>query len=332
MLRTTDPIESGLWRRAKDKGMKIISTQSLIIGAGPAGYTAGIYLGRYGRQPIIVSGPLQGGQLMLTTEVENFPGFRAPIQGPALMQECAAQAVACGADLVEDSIEAVDFSKKPFICMGTKACYVAETIIMATGASTLWLGLESETHFRGYGVSSCATCDGRFFRGKDVAVVGGGNTAIEEALFLAQHVKSVTIIHRRDSLRADRVLQERAFGDPKISFLWNHVVQEIKGRQEPHKHITQIVVQNTQTNAISILDRQGLFIAIGHTPNTDLVKGTLDVDSEGYLLTEPGSSKTKIAGVFAAGDVQDKIYRQAVTAAGQGCMAAMDAERFLQHA
>lgn len=303
---------------------------TLIIGGGPAGYTAAIYLARYGRTPTVVMGPMPGGQLMLTTEVENFPGFRAPVQGPWLMDECAAQAQACGATLEQDEIVSVDFSQRPFVCQGQRTTYHAETVILATGASTLWLGLPSETAFRGYGVSSCATCDGRFFKDRDVAIVGGGNSAVEEALFLAQLASSVTLIHRRDQLRADKVLQERILAHPKVRMLWNHQVQEVLGKEKPVKHVTGVRVQHTQTGQDQMLDVDALFIAIGHTPNTHLFKTWLDLDGDGYIVTQAGSSKTGLPGIFAAGDVQDKVYRQAITAAGQGCMAAMDAERFLQ--
>ena len=309
--------------------MKEHHTQSLIIGGGPAGYTAAIYLARYGRNPTVVMGPEPGGQLTLTTEVENFPGFREPVQGPWLMEEFAAQAAAYGTQLHEDLIVDVDFTKAPFICQGEKTRYVCQTVIIATGASTKWLGLESETFFRGYGVSSCATCDGRLFKGKDVAIVGGGNTAVEEALFLAQHVNSVTLIHRRDALRADKVLQERLFAHPKVHALWDHVVEEVQGTSSP-KAVNAVVVKNVHTGDLSTLNVQGLFVAIGHSPNTGLFRSFLTVDSEGYLVGKPGSSESTVPGVFMAGDVQDKVYRQAITASGQGCMAAMDAERFLQ--
>jgi thioredoxin reductase (NADPH) len=304
-------------------------TQSLIIGGGPAGYTAAIYLARYGRNPTVVTGPEPGGQLTLTTEVENFPGFREPVQGPWLMEEFAAQAAAYGAQLHQDKIIEVDFSKAPFVCQGEKTRYLCQTVIIATGASTKWLGLDSETFFRGYGVSSCATCDGRLFRGKDVVIVGGGNTAVEEALFLAQHVNSVTLIHRRNALRADKVLQERLFAHKKVHVLWDHVVEEVRGTEAP-KSVNAVVVKNVRTGDLATLSVQGVFVAIGHKPNTHLFRSFLEVDTEGYLVGTPGSSESSIPGVFMAGDVQDKTCRQAITAAGQGCMASMDAERFLQ--
>lgn len=308
-----------------------VHTSSLIIGGGPAGYTAALYLARYGRKPVLVQGPLPGGQLTMTTEVENFPGFSKPVQGPWLMDQMRDQAVHCGAALMHDTVERIDVSCRPFVAYGQAGRYTAQTLILATGASTLWLGLASEERFRGFGVSSCATCDGRFFRGKDVVVVGGGNTAVEEALFLAQHVAHVTLVHRRDQLRADQILQERLWAQSNVSVLWNHTVQEVLGEESGHhKHVTGLAVAHTHTGAIQKLDVQGVFVAIGHTPNTNLVQGILPMDAFGYVSTHPGSCKTDIPGIFAAGDVQDRHYRQAVTAAGQGCMAAMDAERYLQ--
>lgn len=309
--------------------LPLIETPSLVIGAGPAGYTAAIYLARYGRKPIVVMGPEPGGQLTLTTDVENFPGFSKPVQGPWLMNECQAQAQACGADLHEDWIVDVDLTPGHLICVGKKRRYACQTLIIATGASTRWLGLESETFFRGYGVSSCATCDGPLFKNKSLAVVGGGNTAAEEALFLAQHASRVTVIHRRDQLRADRVLQKRLVSHPKIHMMWNHVVDQVTGHTQP-KEMTGLDVRNVVTGQKSHLPVQGLFVAIGHTPNTNLFKEWLPMDDHGYLISTPGASTTPVPGLFVAGDVQDKVYRQAVTAAGQGCMAAMDAERFLQ--
>jgi thioredoxin reductase (NADPH) len=309
--------------------LPLIHTPSLVIGAGPAGYTAAIYLARYGRQPVVVTGPEPGGQLTLTTDVENFPGFAQPVQGPDLMDQCRQQAVACGATLHDDWIVDVDFTPNHLVCVGQKRRYACDTVVIATGASTNWLGLESETFFRGYGVSSCATCDGPLFRGKPLAVVGGGNTAAEEALFLAQHASRVTLIHRRDTLRADKVLQSRLFDHDKIDIMWNHVVDQVVGQEDP-KSVTGIIVRDVTNNVATTVPVQGLFIAIGHAPNTALFKNWLPTDDHGYLMGTPGSSTTPVPGVFVAGDVQDKVYRQAITAAGQGCMAAMDAERFLQ--
>ena len=313
-----------------------LSVNTLIIGAGPAGYTAAIYLARYGRKPLLVTGSQPGGQLTLTTEVENFPGFAEPVQGPWLMEQCRDQALACGAQIEMDTIHTVHFDRYPLECIGDRHTYLCQTVIIATGASTKWLGLESETFYRGYGVSSCATCDGRFFKNKEVAIVGGGNTAVEEAIFLSQHAKKVTLIHRRDTLRADRVLQERLAAIPHVEMLWSHHVIDIQGtvqgtesEKRPGK-VTGIVVENSQTGQQTLKPVDGLFIAIGHSPNTSIFNNALPMDQEGYLISVPGSSKTSIAGVFVAGDVQDHVYRQAVTAAGQGCMAAMDAERFLQ--
>lgn len=306
---------------------------TLIIGAGPAGYTAAIYLARYGRDPLLVTGMQPGGQLTLTTEVENFPGFAEPIQGPWLMDQCRDQALACGAALEYDTIHGVNFDRYPLECLGDQYTYRCKSVIIATGAATKWLGLEKETFFRGHGVSSCATCDGRFFKDKDVAVIGGGNTAVEEAIFLSQHAKTVTLIHRRDTLRADKILQARLFDMPKMRFLWNHEVEDILGTTHATGRpgrVTGVMVRNNLTQEKASLPMDGVFVAIGHRPNTDVFKGALPMDEEGYLLSTRGSSHTSIPGVFVAGDVQDRHYRQAVTAAGQGCMAAMDAERFLQ--
>jgi thioredoxin reductase (NADPH) len=308
-----------------------VNVSCLVIGSGPAGYTAAIYLARYGRDVIVAMGTQPGGQLTLTTEIENFPGFAQPVQGPWLMDQCRQQAAAYGADLRIETITKVDFSKRPYVCTGSSGTnFICQSVIIATGATTKWLGLPSEEAFLGFGVSSCATCDGRMFKGLDVAVVGGGNTAIEEALFLAQLASHVTVIHRRDVLRADKILQDRALSHPKISFLWNSAVQEVLGQTDPIRRVTGVGLVNTQTGQTQSLDLRGLFVAIGHTPNTSLFKDFLPCDSDGYLVGTPGSSKSVLDGVFLAGDVQDKIYRQAITAAGQGCMAAMDAERFLQ--
>ena len=304
-------------------------TKVLIIGSGPAGYTASIYAARANLDPIQVLGPQPGGQLMVTTDVENYPGFRSTIQGPWLMQEMQAQAEHVKARLVHDLITKVDFSQRPFVCMGDNGDqYVADTVIIATGAQAKWLGLPSEEFYRGFGVSGCATCDGFFFRDKSVAVVGGGNTAVEEALYLTHHATHVTLIHRRDTLRAEKVLQERLFAHPKISVVWNHVVEEILGDENP-KGVTGVRLGHVLSGERMELKLDGIFIAIGHTPMTEIFRGQVNMDKEGYILTEPRTTATNISGVFAAGDVQDKVYRQAITAAGQGCMAALDVERFL---
>jgi len=308
-------------------------TKVLIIGAGPAGYTAAIYAARANLQPILVQGMQPGGQLMITTDVENYPGFAEAIQGPWLMDQMAAQAAHVGANLMLDLIVEVDFSKRPFRCIGDSGdTYIAETVIICTGAQARWLGLDSELRYRGYGVSACATCDGFFFRGKDVVIAGGGNTAVEEALYLTNHASSVTLIHRRDKLRAEKILQERLFRHPKVKVVWDSTIEEILGEGGDGSgpaHVTGIRVANVKTGERRVIEAEGVFIAIGHTPVTEIFEGKLRLDSEGYLLTKPDSSATDIEGVFAAGDVKDKVFRQAVTAAGMGCMAALEAERFL---
>jgi thioredoxin reductase (NADPH) len=301
----------------------------LIIGSGPAGYTAAIYAARATLAPVLVQGLQVGGQLSITTDVENYPGFAEVIQGPWLMEQMAAQAANCGAELVFDSITAVDLSRRPFVCTADSGDrYVAETLILATGAQARWLGLASEQKFAGHGVSACATCDGFFFRNKAVAVVGGGNTAVEEALYLSQMASHVILIHRRDQLRAEKVLQERLFRNPKIDIIWDSVVEEILGRDHPLA-VTGLRLRNVRTDEVREIGVDGVFIAIGHDPATGLVKGQLEMDRDGYVITAPDSTVTSAPGVFAAGDVQDKIYRQAVTAAGSGCMAALEAEKFL---
>jgi thioredoxin reductase (NADPH) len=306
-------------------------TKVLIIGAGPAGYTAAIYAARANLQPIQVLGLQPGGQLMITTDVENYPGFAETIQGPWLMTQMRAQAEHVGVQMVEDMVTHVDFSKRPFVATLDDGTLIeAESIIIATGAQAKWLGIPSEEIYRGFGVSACATCDGFFFRGKPVTVIGGGNSAVEEAIYLTNHASHVTLIHRRDTLRAEKIAQDRLFKNPKISVVWNSIVDEILGENNP-KNVTGLRLQNVETGEQTILPTEGVFVAIGHTPMSDLVKGKLDLDSEGYILTKPGSTVTSVSGVFAAGDVQDKIFRQAVTAAGQGCMAALEAERFLNH-
>ncbi len=304
-------------------------TRLLIIGSGPAGYTAAVYAARANLKPILVQGLQPGGQLSITTDVENYPGFAEAIQGPWLMEQMAAQATNCGAELVFDIITEVNLDGPPFRAKADSGdVIVADSLIIATGAVARWLGLPSEQHFQGHGVSACATCDGFFFRGKPVAVVGGGNTAAEEALYLAQMCEKVTLIHRRDSLRAEKILQDRVFAHPRIEVLWDHVVDEVLGSATP-KSVTGLRARHVSTGATTELALEGVFIAIGHDPATELFKGQLEMDGEGYLVTAPDSTRTGIPGVFAAGDVQDKIYRQAVTAAGTGCMAALEAERFL---
>jgi thioredoxin reductase (NADPH) len=301
----------------------------LIIGSGPAGYTAAIYAARANLAPILVQGLEVGGQLSITTDVENYPGFAEVIQGPWLMEQMAAQATSCGAELVFDTITAVDLSRRPFACTADSGdLYLADSLILATGAQARWLGLESERHFSGHGVSACATCDGFFFRSKPVAVVGGGNTAVEEALYLSQMASSVVLIHRRDQLRAEKVLQDRLFRNAKVEIIWDSVVDEVLGHDQP-RAVTGLRLRNVRTGALREIALEGVFIAIGHDPATQLVKGQLEMDRDGYVVTAPDSTATSIAGVFAAGDVQDKIYRQAVTAAGSGCMAALEAEKFL---
>jgi thioredoxin reductase (NADPH) len=308
-------------------------TKLLIIGSGPAGYTAAIYAARANLNPIQVLGIQPGGQLMVTTDVENFPGFSEVIQGPWLMEQMLKQAQHVGTQTLEDTIIKVDFSKRPFVCEGEKGdTYIADAVIICTGAQAKWLGLDSEEKFRGYGVSGCAVCDGFFFKGKEVAVVGGGNTAVEEALYLTNHAQKVTLIHRRDHLRAEQVLQKRLFENPKIHLVWNTVVEEITGDEEPFKNVTGIRLKNIKNDTASMLSVDGVFIAIGHKPTTEIFEGQIDLDKHGYISCKPGTTLTNVEGVFAAGDVQDSIYRQAVTAAGQGCMAALDAQRYLSEA
>jgi thioredoxin reductase (NADPH) len=304
------------------------TTSALILGAGPAGNTAAIYTARAALSPIVLAGSEPGGQLMGTTDVENYPGFRAPVQGPWLMDEMIAQAKACGADYRYETARRVDFSKRPYSVWTEKAHYVCQTVIIATGAEAKWLNLPSETFFRGYGVSSCAVCDGFFFRDKEVAVVGGGNTAVEDALYLSRHAKKVTLIHRRDTLRADQTLQARLKSTPSITPLWNHTVTRIEGTEEP-RQVTRVIVKDVVSGEESILPLSGLFVAIGHSPNTSLFKEWLPLDDSGYVDTH--GEITPIPGVFVAGDVQDKEYRQAITAAGSGCRAALNAERFLTY-
>jgi thioredoxin reductase (NADPH) len=301
----------------------------LIIGAGPAGYTAAIYAARAGLEPLLVAGLQPGGQLMITTDVENYPGFAETIQGPWLMEQMQAQAANVGTRIINDVITEVDFSWRPFACRGDSGDrYGADAVIIATGAQARWLGLESEQRLQGFGVSACATCDGFFFRGKAVAVIGGGNTAVEEALYLTHHASHVTLIHRRDTLRAEQILQKRLFANAKISVIWNAKVEEILAGGTP-EGVVGVRLSDTVTGAARELPVDGVFVAIGHSPTTALFRGQLDLDADGYVLTPPGSTRTSVAGVFAAGDVQDKVWRQAVTAAGTGCMAALDVEKWL---
>jgi thioredoxin reductase (NADPH) len=304
----------------------------VILGSGPAGYTAAIYAARANLHPLLIRGLQPGGQLSITTEVENYPGFATAIQGPWLMEQMGQQAAHVGTEIVEDTIVSVDLSKRPFACKGDSGdLYVGETLIICTGAQARWLGLPSEEKFRGVGVSACATCDGFFFRGKRVAVVGGGNTAVEEALYLTNHATKVTLIHRRDSLRADKTNQGRLFANPKIEVIWNSVVDDVLGEDDP-PGVTGLLLRDVVGGAVRRIDVDGLFVAIGHDPATELFKGQLEMDREGYILSRPDSTATSVPGVFAAGDVKDKVFRQAVTAAGMGCMGALEAERFLAHA
>lgn len=305
------------------------AVQLLIIGAGPAGYTAAIYAARASLQPLLLTGLQAGGQLTITTDVENYPGFADVIQGPWLMQEMQSQAEKVGTEIVYDMVVGVDFGVRPFICdtdSGLRLC--ADSVIIATGAEARWLGLPSEEKFKGFGVSACATCDGFFFRDKVVAVVGGGNTAVEEALYLTRHARKVYLVHRRGELRAERILQDRLFGHASIEFIGEHRLLEVIGEDTPLQ-VTGVDLQNTVDGTVRRLDVDGVFIAIGHVPATAIFKGQLAMDADGYLITETGKSATAIAGIYAAGDVCDKIYRQAVTAAGMGCMAALEAEKFL---
>ncbi len=304
-------------------------TNVLIIGSGPAGCTAAVYAARASLNPIMVHGIQPGGQLTITTDVENYPGFADPIQGPWLMEQMEAQAKNVGTVIHHDVITSVDTSKRPFTATADSgATYITDSIIISTGAAAKWLGLPTEEKFMGFGVSACATCDGFFYRGKDVVVVGGGNTAVEEALYLTNHADKVTVIHRRDQFRAEKILVDRLHKNPKIEVIWDSVLDEILGDEAP-LGVTAARIRNIKTNETTDISTHGVFIAIGHTPNTDLFKDTLDMDDEGYLITQPDSTATNVPGVFACGDVQDKIYRQAVTAAGTGCMSALEAERFL---
>ena len=301
----------------------------LIIGSGPAGYTAAIYAARAMLKPILISGMEPGGQLTTTTDVENYPGFSDVIQGPWLMEEMRKQAEAVGTIFENDMIKEVNFSNNPFTLIGESGtAYTADSVIISTGAQARWLNLESETKFRGFGVSACATCDGFFYKDKEVMVVGGGNAAVEEALFLTKFASKVTLVHRRDSLRAEKLLQQKILSHPKIDIIWDSAVKEILGTDNP-KGVTGVLLENTKDKSTKQLDTHGVFVAIGHDPATKIFKDQINMDAEGYILTDSDSTKTNIKGVFAAGDVKDKTYRQAVTAAGMGCMAALEAEKLL---
>ena len=312
--------------------MTIHKTKVAIIGSGPAGFSAAIYAARANLEPIMINGIQPGGQLTITTEVENYPGFAEAIQGPWLMEQMEKQALHVGAKIMHDHITKVDFSKRPFQLIGESGdIFEADSVVIATGAQAKWLGLESEKKFQGFGVSGCATCDGFFFKNKEVIVVGGGNSAVEEALYLTNHAKKVYIIHRGEKFKAEKILQDRLFKNPKIEVIWNHVLDEVLGSEMP-KGVTAARLKNSVTGELREMKIDGIFIAIGHKPNSDLFKNTgIEIDAEGYILTKADSTATSVQGVYAAGDIQDKIYRQAITAAGTGCMAALEIEKFLAH-
>jgi len=313
------------------KNNSIKHSKVLIIGSGPAGYTAAVYAARAMLKPILISGMEVGGQLSTTTDVENYPGFSKVIQGPWLMEQMKDQAKAVGTELITDHIASVNLKSKPFEVIGDDGQkYTGDSIIISTGAQARWLNLESEQKFRGFGVSACATCDGFFFKDKTVAVVGGGNAAVEEAMFLTKFASKVKLIHRRNTLRAEKMLQKKLMANKKIEIIWDSVVEEVVGNKDP-KNVTGLKIKNVKSNKDEELKIDGLFIAIGHDPATQLFKNQLDMDEEGYLITKPDSTQTNVPGVFAAGDVKDKVFRQAVTAAGMGCMAALEAEKHLSH-
>ncbi|MFZ9181131.1 MAG: thioredoxin-disulfide reductase [Rickettsiales bacterium] len=307
-------------------------TKVAIIGSGPAGYSAAIYCARANLQPILINGNQPGGQLTITTDVENYPGFASAIQGPWLMEQMEAQARHVGTNIIYDHVAKVDFAKSPFTLIGESGDeYIADAVIICTGAQARWLGLESEKNFQGYGVSGCATCDGFFFKNKEVIVVGGGNSAIEEAIYLTNHASKVYVVHRRDKFRGEKIMQDRLFSNKKIQVIWNSELHEVLGSENP-KSVTGVKLKNTVDGKISEMKIDGVFIAIGHKPNSEIFKNTgLEIDNEGYIITKPNSTATNIKGVFAAGDIQDKIYRQAITAAGTGCMAALEVEKILSH-
>jgi thioredoxin reductase (NADPH) len=306
-------------------------TKVLIIGSGPAGYTASIYAARSNLQPIQVLGIQPGGQLMLTTDIENYPGFEDPVQGPWLMEQMRNQALKVGTEMIEDEVVSIKIEDRSFECLTENGVTImADTIILSTGAQARWLNVPGEQRYRGFGVSACATCDGFFFKNKHVAVIGGGNSAVEEAIYLTHHASHVTLIHRRDHLRAEKIAQDRLFKNPKISVLWNYRVEEILGTDKP-RSVTHLKLNHVENAEEKILPVDGVFVAIGHTPMSQLVKGMVDLDEEGYVITKPGRTTTSVPGIFAAGDVQDKVFRQAITAAGQGCMAALEVEKFLNH-
>jgi thioredoxin reductase (NADPH) len=309
--------------------MTIKHSKVLILGSGPAGYTAAIYAARAMLKPVVVQGPQPGGQMTITTDVENYPGFADVIQGPWLMEQMRAQAEHVGTEMIMDQVVNVELNRRPFRLEGDSGnTYTCDALIIATGAQARWLNLPTEEKFKGYGVSACATCDGFFYKGKDVLVIGGGNTAVEEALFLTNFARRVTIVHRRDSFRAERILQERLFKNPKIKVIWNSVLEEVLGTDNP-KGVSAVRLRNVRSGGATEQETDGVFIAIGHVPSTELFKGKLEMSASGYLRTAPDSTQTSIPGVFAAGDVKDEIFRQAVTAAGMGCMAALEAERYL---
>jgi len=301
----------------------------LIIGSGPAGYTAAIYAARANLAPTLVAGLQPGGQLTITTDVENYPGFADAIQGPWLVEQMQKQAEHVGTKMVSDIIDSVDFTRRPFVCVGdTGTVYTADAVIISTGAQARWIGIDSEQKFMGFGVSACATCDGFFFRDQEIVIVGGGNTAVEEALFLTNFASKVTVIHRRDQFRAEKIMQARMFNNPKVEIMWDHVLEDVLGDDDP-LGVTGARVRNVKTGQMTDLAVSGVFIAIGHDPATAVFKGHVEMDEEGYILHAPDSTETNIRGVYAAGDVIDKVYRQAVTAAGMGCMAALEAEKFI---
>lgn len=306
-----------------------IKTNLLIIGSGPAGLSAAIYAARASLEPTLIHGMQPGGQLTITTDVENYPGFADIIQGPWLMQQMEKQAENVGTKMVHDYVEKVELMSSTFKAYTAGGdVYEAKSIIISTGAQAKWLGLESESKFQGFGVSGCATCDGFFFKDKEVLVIGGGNTAVEEAIYLTNHAKKVYLVHRREELRAEKILQDRVFKNKKISVIWNHVLEEVMGKENP-KAVTGVKLKNTKDGSLKKIECEGVFIAIGHKPNTKMFEDQLKMDKEGYIITKPDSTQTSIEGVYAAGDVQDKVYRQAVTAAGTGCMAALEADKFL---